>query len=179
MPDPIKNMFKSGKAMNNGFAREEKLKEAFSRIKEEMGDHLEAINENTNELNSTNEYVAQLEEMINKLSERLDDAELKIAELSGKKAVDADSLKNIVLTAKEEEIFLLLYSRTGDLMDYREISKITGLTEELAIKNVASMTAKGIPVVKKYFEDKMLLILDPDFRNLQAKENIIKLKGKK
>jgi hypothetical protein len=157
-------------------AEEKKIRQAFSKIKDEMSDHLDAINENTNELNSTNEYVAQVEEMVNKLSERLDDIELKLAEFSGRKTISEDDFKHIILTSKEQEVFYILYSRTGDLIDYREISKSLGLTEELARKHVSSIINKGIPIIKKYFENKTYLVLDSDFRNLQAKKNLIKIK---
>jgi DNA-binding MarR family transcriptional regulator len=161
---------------NKDIEKEKNLREAFLKIKEEMTDHLEAINENTTEINSTNDYVLQLEEMINKLKERLDDAELKISALSGKKSISADDFKDIILTSKEGEIFSLLYSRSGDLIDFREISKNLGITEEDARKQVTSLTEKGIPIIKKYFDNQRFLILDSDFCNLQAKEKVVKFK---
>jgi hypothetical protein len=156
--------------------KEKRLKESFKKIKTEMDDHLEAINENTNELNSLTDYIAELEEKIVKLGERLDEAEMKIAESTGKKV---NRPQNIILTTREEEMFLLLYSRNGDLLDYREISKALGITEEMTRKNIASMVSKGIPIIKKYFEDKTFLVLDSDFRNLQAKESIVKFRSNK
>ncbi len=173
----LQNQGESITAFNNS-EKEKRLREAFSKLKEEMNDHLDAINENTNEIGSTNEYMAQLEEMINKLNERLDDVEMKVSELSGKKISIAEDYKNIVLNPKEEEIFFILYSRTGDLIDSKEISRTLGITEESARKYIASMIGKGIPVVRKYFDEKTFFVLDPDFRNLQAKENIVKLKRK-
>jgi hypothetical protein len=156
--------------------KEKRLKESFKKIKTEMDDHLEAINENTNELNSLTEYITELEEKIVKLGERLDEAELRIAESTGRKQ---NHPQNIILTTREEEIFLLLYSRNGDLLDFREISKALGITEEMCRKNIAGMLSKGVPIIKKYFEDKTFLVLDSDFRNLQAKENIIKFRSNK
>ena len=72
---------------------------------------------------------------------------------------------------------MLLYSRTGDLIDYNEISKSTGFTQEKSRKYVADMINKGIPIIKKYFENNIYLVLDSDFRNLQAKHNVLKIKG--
>jgi hypothetical protein len=156
--------------------REKRLKESFRKIKDEMDDHLESINENTNELNSMTEYIAALEEKIVKLGERLDEAEFKIAESTGKKV---NYPNKIILTTREEEIFLLLYSRNGDFLDYREISKTLGITEEMARKNISCMIAKGIPIINKYFENKTFLVLDSDFRNLQAKESIVRFRSSK
>ena len=156
--------------------KERLLREAFDKIKEEMTDHLQTINENTNEINSNHDYVLHLENMINKLNERLDEVEHKISELSGKKIMTAEDFKGIILTPKEQEIFLILYSRTGDLIDYREISKTLGITEQSAQKNISKMISKGIPIIKKYFDNKVYLVLDNDFRNLQAKLNILNIK---
>ena len=61
------------------------MRHAFNKIKEELTDHLQTINENTAEINSNHNYVLHLENMINKLNERLDEVEHKISELSGKK----------------------------------------------------------------------------------------------
>jgi len=154
----------------------DKIKEAFKKVKSEMNDHLDAINENTNEINSNSEYMMQLEMMINKLNERIDDIEVKLSHLSGKKTMSSEDFKDIVLNTKEKEIFLYLYEVKGDLADYRKIARHLGYTEESIRKYIASLIDKGIPIIKKYFDNKVYLILDSDFRNLQAKENIIKLK---
>ena len=153
-----------------------KLKESFEKIKVEITDHLEAINENTTEINANSNYMAQLEIMINKLSERLDEMELKFSKLTGEKVLSSEDFKDIVLNPKEIEIFVFLYERKGDLVDYNKIARHLGLTEELVRKQVSSLVVKGIPVVKKYFDSKVYLVLDPDFRNLQAKENVLKLR---
>ncbi len=151
--------------------KEKKIIAAFRKIKEEMNDHLETINENTNEINSNYDYIMQIENKINKLNERLDNIEFM---LKNSDDIPVEKkYKNIILTSKEEEIFLLLYSRTGDLLDYREISRSLGYTEEIAQKIVSNMIRKGIPILKKYYDNSIFLILDPDFRNLQAKKNLL------
>lgn len=152
------------------------MRHAFNKIKEELTDHLQTINENTAEINSNHNYVLHLENMINKLNERLDEVEHKISELSGKKIMTADDFKGIILKPKEQEIFLVLYSRTGDLIDYREISKSLGITEQSVRKYISRMINKGIPIIKKYFDNNVYLVLDSDFRNLQAKEDILNIK---
>ncbi|MCM2325842.1 MAG: HTH domain-containing protein [Candidatus Woesearchaeota archaeon] len=156
-------------------ADDKRLKKAFQKIKEEMDDHLQAINENTNEISASYDYIQELERMISKLSERLDENEMKISRLTGKKTIDAEKFKDIRLTPKEQEIFLLLYEENGDLLDYRKIARRLGLTEEIVIKTVASLCAKGIPIEKKHFDNKIYLVLDAELRNLQAKEKVLKL----
>jgi len=152
------------------------LRNSFNRLKDEMTDHLDAINENTNEINSNQSYLAHLETMMMKLTERLDDIELKLAEITGEKKYTEDDFKNIILTRKEEEIFKVLYENTGDLLNYKKIARSLGLTQELVRKHITSIINKGIPIIKKYFDNNIYLVLDSDFRNLQAKKNIVKIK---
>jgi DNA-binding CsgD family transcriptional regulator len=155
--------------------KEKELRDAFNKIKQEMNDHLDSINENTSEISANNNQLIHIEKMIGKLNERLDDFEVRLSELTGEKLLRARDFSNITLSSREKEVFLVLYSRTGDLLGFREISKILGHTEETIRKQIESMINKGIPIVKKYFDNNVYLILDADFRNLQAKENIISL----
>jgi len=157
-------------------SKDKLIRDAFDKIKKEMTDHLQTINENTKEINSSHDFVLHLENMINKLNERLDEVEHKINELSGKKVMTVEDFKGIVLKPKEQEIFSILYQRTGDLIDYREISKTLGITEQSVQKHISRIVNKGIPIIKKYFDNNVYLVLDSDFRNLQAKYNIIKIK---
>ena len=45
-------------------SKEKLLRDAFDKVKSEMTDHLEAINENTSEINSNHDYLLKLENMI-------------------------------------------------------------------------------------------------------------------
>ncbi|MEK6916915.1 MAG: HTH domain-containing protein [Nanoarchaeota archaeon] len=155
--------------------KESKLREAFDKIKSEMTDHLDAINENTTEINSNTDYIKQLEIMILKLEERLDIAEMKLSESNGEKTFSYEEFEGVVLTQKEKEIFMILYETNGDLLDYKKIARSLGLTEELVRKYIAGIINKGIPIIKKYFDDRTYLVLDADFRNLQAKKNVLRL----
>ena len=62
------------------------------------------------------------------------------------------------------------------MIDYREISKSLGITEQSVRKYISRMINKGIPIIKKYFDNNVYLVLDSDFRNLQAKEDILNIK---
>jgi len=155
--------------------KEDRLKDAFNKIKAEMTDHLEAINENTSEINSSLDYIKQLEAMISKLEERLDAAEMKLSRMSGEKTFTNEEFSTVVLNPKEREIFLMLYESKGDLLDYKKIARHLGLTEEIVRRHTAGMIGKGIPIIKKYFDSKVYLVLDADFRNLQAKRNVLNL----
>ncbi len=151
------------------------IKKAFEKIKTEMTDHLDAINENTSEINSNHTYIQDIEKKIAKLNEKIDDIIIRLNNLDGDYS-DFSELKNIHLKPKEVEIFRLLYENMGDLFDYKKIARSLGYTESMVKKEISSMINKGIPVIKKYFEKQTFLVLDPDFRNLQAKNNVVKMK---
>ncbi len=70
---------------------------------------------------------------------------------------------------------MYLYEQKGDLSDYTKIARSLGYSQEYVIKYVTRLIQKGIPIIKKYFDNKVYLILDSDFRNLQAKQNLIKV----
>ena len=151
-----------------------KIRSAFSIIKDEMNDHLDAINENTSEINAAQDYAHHLEEMILKLGERLDELELRMNDMQGIKK-DFSALKTIILEPTEKDIFKLLYEAKGDLFDSKRIARHLGLTEESIKGFIDGMLIKGIPIITKYFDGKVFLVLDSDFCNLQAKESVIKL----
>jgi DNA-binding CsgD family transcriptional regulator len=150
------------------------LKNSFTKIKEEFNDHLDAINENTNEISANYEYILQIENKIEKLNEKLDEVCMFISQFQGK-SLNKELFKDIDLTSREQEIFLLLYARNGDLIDAKEMAKLLGLTEEKIKTYISNLSLKGIPIIKKYLDGIIYYILDYDFRNLQAKENIIKI----
>jgi predicted nuclease with TOPRIM domain len=159
-----------GKDLDSEFG---KIRQAFGTIKNEMDDHLNSINENTNELNSVLDYMKHIEEMISKLGERLDGLEMRMNDAQGIRK-DFSVLKSIVLDNTEKDIFKLLYESNGNLFDYRRMARHLGLTEEAVKSSAEGMLIKGIPIIKKYFDNKVFLVLDSDFCSLQAKENVIR-----
>ncbi|MBD3203141.1 HTH domain-containing protein [Candidatus Woesearchaeota archaeon] len=152
----------------------ENIKESFDKIKEEFNDHLDAINENTNEISANYEYILQLENKIEKLNEKLDEVCMFMSQIQGK-SINKEIFNNLKLSYREQEIFLLLYAKNGDLIDAEEISRLLGLTQEMVKKYISNITMKGIPIVKRYSENKTYYVLDYDFRILQAKEKIVKV----
>ncbi|MFH0874464.1 MAG: hypothetical protein V1859_00875 [archaeon] len=111
---------------------------------------------------------------MDKLNEKLDEVIMFMSTIQGK-TVNREAFKNICLNSREQEIFLLLYARNGDLIDSKEIARQLGLTQEKVEQYLSDMLVRGIPFVKKYIEGKVYYVLDYEFRNLQAKENLIKI----
>lgn len=149
------------------------LKQAFSKIKEEFAEHLEAINENTNEIQSNYEYLCELEARIDKLAERIDEICMFIKHPS---AADQSKEYDIApLTKNEQEVFQALYAFVNAKGDasYKELGRRCGLTEGLIQSYVTNLIEKGVPVQKKYLNNDVLLTIDRRFCELQAKENIL------
>ena len=153
------------------------IRNSFSKIKSEMENHLDSINENTNEINSNFEHILRLEQKVDKLSERIDELQLLFSSLTSEKRVDETKYENINLSLREQEVFLALYATEED-MNHFDIAKNLGLTVELVEKYLESMIKKGVPIIKKYDNKKILFAIDHDFKNVQAKKNILNINEK-
>lgn len=151
------------------------LKVSFSKIREEIDIHLDSINENTNEINANFEHILKVEKKVDKLEERLDEIQMLISTLTGtKESTYQQKFENIKLNPREQEVFFVLYT-TEDELTFRGIARRIGLTPELVEKYVETIIAKGVPIVRKYADSTTFLKLDKDFKDLQAKENILNL----
>ena len=160
------------------YEKEDKLKATFNKIKEEFEDHLDSINENTNEIHSNYEYLCDLDSKIDKLNEKLDEVMMFMNHLS-KKSPKSNKHEFIIesLTRKEQEIFLALYTLEQDKepITYIEIARFLCITPYLTQNYVTNLIEKGIPIQKRYNDNKVALTLNPQFRELQAKKNIVKI----
>lgn len=147
---------------------DKKIKSAFNSVKEEMDDHLTAINENTEELQEHKTHFSELELRFEKLQEKVDDIHMMLAELTAKE-------RGFSLTDSEKSVFMVLYSIEQTPLSYSDIAIRTGLTE-LAVKaHIYSMISKGIPITERQIDGQSFFRLDKKFKELQAKENILKI----
>ena len=150
------------------------INKVFGQIKEQFEDHLETINENTNEIHSNFEYLCELDKKIDKLSERIDELNNTIKQQNGEK-VEKKTFKLQPLTTKEKEVFYALYILTEHkrYATYKEIAKRVSYSEDLVASYITNLIEKGIPIVKKYANRLAYLGLNSEFREIQAKENIV------
>ena len=150
---------------------EEKIKKSFSKLRNEMDEHLETINDNTKEIEEVYKYIFELEEKIEKLNERIDE----VCMLVGKRQAYDEFMLKEKLTFREQEVFLVLYTKTeeDEPLSYRGAAKKTGLTESLVMECIEGLIAKGVPVIKKYVNNKTYLDLDSAFKQVQAKRNVL------
>ena len=81
------------------------------------------------------------------------------------------------LTRREQEVFLVIYTLEEEKgsLTYDDIAKKLNISEQLASNYVTSLIEKGVPIIKRYLNSKPYLRLDPEFKTLQAKENILQL----
>ena len=152
------------------------LKGEFSTIKHELDEHLQAINENTNEISANYEYVCEIESKLDRISERLDQMQMFLENNSSFTVERKGKFEVRMLNDKEKQVFLAIYTMEDrDGITYGEIGEMLSMSEQLAGNYVTSMIEKGVPIIKRYVNGKPRLNLDPDFKTLQAKENILQV----
>ena len=102
-------------------------------IKEALDDHLIAVNENTNEIESNHEFLLTISEKIDKMSERLEKIELFLNNKANFKLEEKQDFKVKMLSNREKEVFMMLYSLSESIgtTTYIDIAKRIGLTENL------------------------------------------------
>lgn len=155
------------------------IKESFLRVREEFTEHLEAINDNSRENQENYEHICEIENKIEKLNEKIDEISVYLSRsfnYGNGNIKDLDSCVNIDLSSREKEIFLVLYtSDETKPLYYSDLAAKLGISEHLAREYVLSMITKGIPINKVVKNSKVLLSLDSQFKQVQAKHNVLKL----
>ncbi|HIH38892.1 HTH domain-containing protein [Candidatus Woesearchaeota archaeon] len=150
-------------------SRDEQVKEAFDKIKEELTEHLDSINANTNEIQSNYEFICRLDEKIDKLAERMEEIHILLSSSRPLLDYNLDPL-----TDQEKKIVLLLYASTKPCT-YKLLAAKLKLSEHLIRTYLTTLITKGVPIIKKYAGSEVYLSLDPDFKRLQATENILQV----
>ncbi|MBI2558647.1 hypothetical protein HYW20_04960 [Candidatus Woesearchaeota archaeon] len=153
-----------------------RLRFEFASIRQEFEEHLQAINENTNEIASNYEYTCELESKLDKLSERVEQIQMHLTE-SGVSITKRDKFDVKRLNRREQEVFLVIYTLEEEKgsVTYSDIAAKLNISEHLASSYVTSLIEKGVPIMKRYVHSKPYLRLDPEFKTLQTKENILQL----
>ena len=155
----------------------EKFKLALESVKEQFEDHLDAINENTNEIQSNFEYLCMLDRKIDKMSERMEELTMLLRKQQG---IEDKKFKFLPLTKKEKDVFFALYvlSQEKEFVCYKDLSRRMCESESLISSYITNLVEKGIPIMKKYAGKIVLLSIDPEFRKQQTKKNIVGLNTK-
>ena len=150
------------------------LKSEFSDIRGEFDEHLQAINENTNEISASYEHICEIEEKLDRLSARVEQIQMYFESGDAPKSSNFEVKK---LNRREQEVFLVMYTLEEEHgnVTYENIANRLGISIELAGSYVTALIEKGVPIIKRYINSKPYLKLDPDFKTLQTKENILQL----
>ncbi len=155
---------------------QKEINSEINQTKEELEDHLEAINENTGEIQSNYNHLCEVEAKIDKLNQRIDETQLLLKNLSKSKEFVVDNPNfSHPLTVPEREIFLVLYTSESNTLSYREIAERLSFTESIVKQLVSNLIERGIPIIKEYKHGKAFIKLDKAFKELQTKENVLKI----
>lgn len=146
---------------------EERLRKNLILIRQDLSEHLSAINENTSELQSFFDYLQELEQKIEKLSQRIDQLQLQ-------NYLSKEKPYIIPLNATEKKIFLTLYTEEN-FLNCLEISQKSDVPLSIIREHLASLIQKGIPLKRSFENSQTFYRLDPQFKEWQAKNNIINL----
>ncbi|MBD3313575.1 hypothetical protein GF345_03970 [Candidatus Woesearchaeota archaeon] len=144
-----------------------RIRNSFKVIKEEFEDHLDAINENTDELKHHHAYLCELNSKIEKVNEKVDQVSSMIKELMHDRS-------SIDLSPDEQRIFLVLYMDEG-FISFDEICGRTHFNQEYVRDMIASMLDKGVKLTREITEGKLYFSLNPYFKARQIRESIVKI----
>jgi hypothetical protein len=152
---------------------DKKLREAFEKIKEERDEHLESINELTTELQSAFEYISGLENKYEKIKEITDELQMFKNSLL---LNDKSHFSNIILSLDEQKLFLTLYVfGEKEPLQYKFLTKKLALETDTIKMLLSSLLDKKIPITREKIGSEWHFNIDPRFRELQTKENLIKI----
>lgn len=151
------------------------FKASLSGIRDEFEDHLQAINENTSEIQENYSYMCELDNKIAKLNERIDEVHSILSKITGKKTLKKSKFEDIdPLTSMEKNVFMNLYTEAVPV-SFATLAKKMQMPITLVRQYVTNLLEKGVPVQKVYKNTIPHVLLDQRFKNLQAKKNILKI----
>tara|TARA_Y100000294_G_scaffold140487_1_gene134239 strand:+ start:48 stop:578 length:531 start_codon:yes stop_codon:yes gene_type:complete len=168
---------KQEKLSNEKYGFKQAVRRLISRLKGELNEHLDSINENTNEIQANYEYIQEMDRKVEKLKLRLDNVELFLNEQVDFTQTKKETIKIQQLSVNEKLAFMALYTSNSPV-SYFEISEKIGISESLVRSYIINLIEKGVPIVKKYINGKPFIELEPKFKELQTKQNIVKIQQK-
>lgn len=139
--------------------------ESLEEIRFELDEHLDSINQNSTEIQANYEYLEELNKKIDKLTSRLD-------ELSTIFQHNINKDQKTQFTDHEKEVFVVLYTAQEPL-SYEEIAARAALPLYLVEDIVTALKLKQVPIIKRTFAGKVLLVIEEKFKEAQKKFNIV------
>lgn len=146
---------------------EKKISASFKIVREEFEDHLDAINENTNEIQSHIDYIEEIDSKIKKLNEKIEELQMMVNQIANN--------SHFCLTKNEQMIFLVLYSIEETPLSYSDIARKLNMTELSVKAHIYSLINKGIPIVSRIINGMPYFKLEKQFKERQEKEHLVKI----
>lgn len=152
------------------------LKSELISIKEELEDHLSSINESSDEIEHNYSYIMELESRIGLIEKKVDAILNALSKIT---SVDIEvQKKEIRLSEQEKDLFMVFYSSERAL-NYTDLCEKIGRSESYVRYYMNNLIAKGVPIRRhgrcESSDSKAYFTLDPEFRELQAKSNILNI----
>ncbi|MEM2115835.1 MAG: hypothetical protein QXD62_03195 [Candidatus Woesearchaeota archaeon] len=149
----------------------EKIKQSFSNIKTELDEHLDAINQNINEIQHLYEIISSIELKLDKIEEKIESLESEKSE----------KYEQYTFSNDEKKIFQTIYflSETEDNVYLSHL--IMHLSWDVLIIEslINSLIAKGIPIEKKIVNGELCYSIPKSIREKHAKTNILNINFEK
>lgn len=142
------------------------LQSSLHTVREELDEHLDSINQGSDEIQQNYEYLATIENKIDKLAERIERIEIALS--------PKQHMTTIELSAREQEVFIIMYS-SSEKMTRKMIARRLGFTEEMVGGYLNNIIAKGIPVLRQIMDGEEHFFLELRFREMQAKHKVVPL----
>lgn len=141
-------------------------------MRDELDDHRASINENTCELETVYEFMNELARKLDKLAERVDDIALRVNAGPKERSFEFEPL-----SSREKEVFRAIYELTEcrAYVAVDDVARRCMLTRELVGTHIAAIARKGVPLTKRCDNGRGFVRIDPAFRSLQARKNVIGL----
>ncbi len=149
---------------------------ALKGVRDELDEHLDTINQATEEVQANYEYLYRLDDKVDRLGERIEQLALLLKN-SGMNVSNVEH-ENVELSEQEKEVFLVLYTAGDGLLSYREIADGVRESEFLVRGYITNMIHKGVPIKKKYVNNEARVHLDKRFKEHQAKTNFLRISQK-
>jgi hypothetical protein len=151
-----------------------KVKDSFKKIKEDNEVLLDGINQNTNEIQSNYEFLCRLEAKVDLINEKVEALQIRLTEIDES---TEEKEERIDLTYEEKKIFLVIYkySTNKKFLTYSETAKKLNIPISMARFYVTNLIEKNVPIIKKYRNREVFVGLDDEFREKQAKENVVNI----
>ena len=137
------------------------MRSAFNKVRDELDNHLDTINRNSEEIHSLYDFLMGLEQKLDKLAERIDELQ-----------ANQEPRISAPLTLREQEVFLVLYA-AEEPVTHTTITSRLGITEGRIGGVIGNLVAKGVPVLQQGFNGDTAYALELRFKELQARKNIV------